>query len=145
MSWKNGDKGFLPVELISLIPSSVDDGVGRFVAIGCGVRYDIPLYHVCRSIPPSSPAPVDVSQIKVGDEVTVKAIVKTVSCRTFEHPFELKVIGGDDADLDLVWVDESAFVSHTPSRPPSTLAEFKAMTNEQQERWFGEMVKGKVT
>lgn len=136
MSWKNGDKGFLPVELISLIPSSVDDGVGRFVAIGCGVRYDIP---------PSQPSPVDVSQIKVGDEVMVKAIVKTVSCRTFEHPFELKVIGGDDADLDLVWVDESAFVSHTPSRPPSTLAEFKAMTNEQQERWFGEMVKGKVT
>lgn len=132
MSWKNGDKGFLPVELISLIPSSVDGGVGRFVAIGCGVRYDIP---------PSQPSPVDVSQIKVGDEVTVKARVLEIDATSL--PFRVAIISPETED-ESTWIERGCVVSHTPSPPPSTLAEFKAMTPEQQERWFAEMTKGKA-
>lgn len=140
--WKAGDKAYVEAKFTGYMDANKPRTLRFSCADGCVIF--IEPKHALRSIPPSSPSPVDVSQIKVGDEVTVKAIVKTVSCRTFEHPFELKVIGGDDADLDLVWVDESAFIYHTPSRPPSTLAEFKAMTNEQQERWFAE-TKGKVT
>lgn len=131
--WKVGDKGHLELEFLG---QSKGSSVGAFKSNDGAVFY-LTYGELLRSIP-SQPAPVDVSQIKVGDEVTVRGVAKEIDKTSL--PFRVELSSGE-----YVWAGPDDIISHTPSRPPSTLAEFKALTDEQQERWFNEMVKGKVT
>lgn len=125
--WKLGDRAYLPVTVSEISEIGI-----YYVPIGGWSPVQ------GSSLVPITPAPVDVSQIKVGDEVTVRGVVVNIDSTSM--PYHVETSHGE-----LVWLSGDEIASHTPSRPPSTLAEFKAMTDEQQERWFNEMVKGKVT
>lgn len=132
--WKVGDKAYVPVTIID--PVLKANGKILVLADGEVMSGLIHASMLLRSIPPQ-PAPVDVSQIKVGDEVTVWA--KVIENDNDNLPVHVRFREGNQ-----VWLNANEIATHTPSRPPSTLDEFKAMTDEQQERWFAEMVKGKV-
>lgn len=128
--WKVGDKAFIEVEIVdpAWLTFRLLGETGRILnaSITC------PLF---RSIPPSQPASVDVSAIRVGDEVTVRGVVVSEA-----SPMREKVLVEFHESLS-GWVSERLIASHTPAPRPTTLAEFEALPLKVRERLFAEMVK----
>lgn len=89
-----------------------------------------------RSTHAKGSSPVDVSAIRVDDEVTVRGKVVKVAEKNEEGDVFFRV----EFECGLCWFELSEIL-HTTAPRPATLAEFKALPLEVQERLFAEMVK----
>lgn len=131
--WKKDEIGYVKAEFVNQIKNGDDSLKFR---VGDGSVVYLRPEEVFHSIPPSQPAPVDVSAIRVGDEVTVRATVLDVNgCQV------RVLVDGEDPEA-WWWFENSTIASHTPAPRPPTLAEFEALPLEVRERLFAEMVKG---
>ena len=136
--WKGGEVAYVPVTIVN--PVTYRNGkIAVTVAGECFTSWigHVAANELLRSIPPSQPAPVNVSAISVGDEVTVRGkVVRDTESSTSE-----KVLVEFHGSLS-GWVSERLIASHTPAQRPTTLKEFEALPLEVRERLFAEMVKG---